>query len=167
MSIKLADPSELIFDPIETVEKVFSANELPHERMGAEDLSAEFSGTWSAYQMWFAYRPDLAALHFACGFDMRVPEARRRDIYPLLTLINERLWIGHFDLWTDEGQPTWRHALLLRGQGGPAEAQIEDLISLGVSECERFYPAFQHVLWAGQPPEDALTAALIETVGQA
>ena len=73
---------------------------------------------WCEYQMWFAYRADLDALHFASGFDMRVPAPRRAAIHPLLSLINERLWIGHFDLWTEEGQPTWRHTLLLRGTSG-------------------------------------------------
>ncbi|MGH6959444.1 MAG: YbjN domain-containing protein, partial [Dongiaceae bacterium] len=35
------------------------------------------------------------------------------------------------------------------------------------SECERFFPAFQFVLWGGKSPEEALAAAMLETVGEA
>ena len=33
--------------------------------------------------------------------------------------------------------------------------------------CERYYQAFQYVLWAGKSPEDALAAIMLETQGQA
>ena len=154
-------------DPLDAVERVMAASRLSFERMGTEDIAGSFTGGWCDYRLWFAYRGDLDVLHFASGFDMRVPEHRRRAIHPLLSLINERLWIGHFDLWTEEGQPTWRHALLLRGTLGVEDPQISDLVSLGVGECERFYPAFQQVIWADQEPEEALAAALIEPRGTA
>ena len=31
----------------------------------------------------------------------------------------------------------------------------------------RFYPVFQFVLWGGKSPSEAISAALIETVGEA
>jgi hypothetical protein len=34
-------------------------------------------------------------------------------------------------------------------------------------DCERFYPAFQYVVWGGKSASDALAAAMIETVGEA
>ena len=36
-----------------------------------------------------------------------------------------------------------------------------------IEECERFYPVFQFVLWAGKTPQEAISAALIETQGEA
>ncbi|MGI9452435.1 MAG: YbjN domain-containing protein, partial [Geminicoccaceae bacterium] len=44
---------------------------------------------------------------------------------------------------------------------------MEDLIDIAVAECERFYPAFQFVIWGGKPPVEALTAAMLETEGEA
>jgi hypothetical protein len=153
--------------PVDVVERVMAAHELPFERCGEDDLAAEYAGRWCAYQLWFAYRPDLDGLHFSCGFDMRVPRELREKIFPLLALINERLWIGHFDLWLDEGQPTFRHAVLFRGGEAPSSEVIGHLIEAAVGECERFYPAFQHVLWAGKSPAEAVAAAVFETVGEA
>ncbi len=36
-------------------------------------------------------------------------------MYRLIAQINEQLWLGHFDLWTQEGLVMFRHALLLNG----------------------------------------------------
>jgi hypothetical protein len=45
--------------------------------------------------------------------------------------------------------------------------QIEDLVEIGMLECERFYPAFHYVVWGGKTPAEAVDAAMIETVGEA
>ena len=154
-------------DTLDAVERVMMASRLSFERMGDEDITGSFAGGWCDYQLWFAYRGDLDVLHFASGFDMQVPKRRRRSVDGLVSLINESLWIGHFDLWAEEGRPTWRHALLLRGTAGVEDPQIVDLVTLGLSECERFYPAFEQVVRAGVAPEDALAAALMEPLGSA
>ena len=44
---------------------------------------------------------------------------------------------------------------------------MEDLVDIAVTECERFYPAFQFVIWGGKSPLEALTAAMLETEGEA
>ncbi len=56
------------------------------------------------------------------------------------------MWLGHFDLWTDEGLPMFRHAIPLRGTTGLMPEQLNDLVEVAISESERFYPAFQYVV---------------------
>ena len=99
--------------------------------------------------------------------DVRIPNERHTDIHGLLALINEKMWLGHFDLWTEEGLPMFRHAIPLRGTEGLKPEQLNDLVEVAISESERFYPAFQYVVWAGKSPADALTASILETVGEA
>ena len=66
-----------------------------------------------------------------------------------------------------------RHALHLhlRPEGAGAAAasaeSLEDMVDIAITECERFYPAFQFVLWGGKSPADALQAAMLECVGEA
>lgn len=167
MAAALVDAERLASDALDAVERVMMASRLSFERMGDEDITGSFAGGWCDYQLWFAYRADLDVLHFASGFDMRVSKRRHRAVSALVNLINESLWIGHFDLWAEEGRPTWRHALMLRGTAGVEDSQIVDLVTVGVSECERFYPAFQQVVEAGLAPEDAFGAALMEPRGSA
>jgi hypothetical protein len=96
-----------------------------------------------------------------------VPKRRRGPLYELLALANERLWLGHFDLAAGDTSPAFRYAILLRGIGTASAEQVEDLVDIAVSECERFYPAFQLLIWGGKSPSDAMEAAMIEPVGEA
>ena len=85
----------------------------------------------------------------------------------LVSLINEQLWLGHFDLWASESVVMYRHGLLLAGGAEPTQGQCEVLMTTALEACERYYQAFQFVLWAGKPAREALDAVLFETQGEA
>jgi hypothetical protein len=50
---------------------------------------------------------------------------------------------------------------------GASVEQLEDLVDIALSESERYYPAFQLVVWGGRTPLQAIDTALLETVGEA
>ncbi len=154
-------------NPMDMVEQVVTANDWVFDRRNDEELAAEVPGQWCNYSLYFAWREDMGAMHFTCAFDMKVPEAKRAPIYELLATINEKLWLGHFGLWDDDGIPMFRHTSLLHGGAGLSPEQLEDLVDLAVSECERFYPAFQFVIWGGKSAREAVAASLLDTVGEA
>lgn len=154
-------------NPIDLVEEIVQANEWPHDRSSDEEMVVEISGRWCDYRLLFVWQREINALHFSCGFEMKVPRPRRAAVYELLAAVNERLWLGHFDLAADEHSPAFRQGVLLRGAGGASVEQIEDLVDISVSECERFYPAFQLVIWGGKSAEEAIAAAMIDPVGEA
>jgi len=156
-----------IANPIDLIEQVASAHGWSFDRGGEDEMSIEIAGQWSDYRLFFSWLDDLCAIHFACAFDMNVPDHRRGSINELLVRINERMAVGHFDLWAERGLPVFRQSTLLRGASGIAVEQIEDLIDIALAESERFYPAFQYVVWGGKTPTEAVDAALIETVGEA
>ena len=85
----------------------------------------------------------------------------------MVTLINEQLYFGHFDLWATEGTLLFRNGLLLTGGAVATEGQCEALIDLALDACERYFPAFQFVIWAGKSADDAMRSCLIETMGEA
>jgi hypothetical protein len=41
------------------------------------------------------------------------------------------------------------------------------LVECAIDECDRFYPAFQFVLWGGKTPREALDAAMVDAAGEA
>ena len=57
--------------------------------------------------------------------------------------------------------------MLTRGMRGIAVEQLEDLMDIAVGECDRFFPAFQFLIWGGMSAQDALDLAMLETVGKA
>jgi len=153
-------------NPLDLVERIVSEHEWTFDRQSDLDLSVSVAGSWCDYHLGFTWARDLAALQVSCTFDLKVQDRRRGDVHTLLALVNERMWCGHFDLWSEEALPMFRHVLLLRGSG-PTTGQVEDMIEVAITECERFYPAFQFLIWGGKRPDEALAAAILETVGEA
>ena len=167
MGMTLAGAGSRTANPLDLLEELASTQGWPHMRAADDEFVTEPSRRWCAYKLHFIWQKDLDALHLHCSIEIKVPEAKRRDINDLLASINERLWLGHFEVAADDPMPTFRHTLLTRGQFAPGVEQLEDLVEVALDECDRYYPAFQFVLWAGHPPDEAISAALIDTVGEA
>ena len=153
--------------PLDVVEQVVSANDWTFERRSDEEMAVQVPGHWCDYSLFFSWSDMTNAVHVTCAFDMRVPVPRRRDVRELLALINEKMWLGHFGVWEDEGLPMFCHFLPLRGALGPSPEQMEDVVDTAVVECERFYPAFQYVIWGGKTPAEAVALAMVDTQGEA
>lgn len=154
-------------NPLDIVEQIVSTYDWSFDRRSDDEMAVQVPGQWCDYSLYFAWCEEVSAMHFTCAFDMRVPAGRRREVHDLLATVNEKIWLGHFGLWDDEGLPMFRHALLLRGADGVSIGQMEDLVDIAMSECERFYPAFQYVIWGGKSADEAVDMAMVETVGEA
>jgi hypothetical protein len=161
----LRRPSSRTSNPIDLIEDVIAGREWIYDRRCDTEMAVEAPGTWCDYGMFFAWSEDLSALHFSCALDMRVQPRLMGQVYELLAKLNERLWMGHFAIWIEEGIPMFRHTVRLseRFDGD----LIGELMELAISECERYYPAFQFVIWGGRTAEDAIASSLLDTVGQA
>jgi len=159
--------AEPIGHPLDLAEDVVAGLAGSCERTGEDELVVELSGRWSSYQLVLHWCADIGFLFATSMLDYKVPRDRRGPFYELLTLANEKMSAGHFDFATPEAVPTFRQTLLLRGAGGATVEQIEDLIDVALRELDRFYPAFQYVLWGGRKPADAIAAAMLEPAGEA
>jgi hypothetical protein len=155
--------------PIDTLEQYFSAHGWSFERSADEEIVATFQGSWTQYELRAVWRDEDRVLQFLALPDIRVPADKRPALYETLGLINEQLWIGHFEMWASSGMLLFRHAALLdaNGEAQLSLEQAETLVEAAIDECERFYPVFQFVLWADKTPQEAIAAALIETQGEA
>lgn len=153
-------------NPIDLIERLATAHGWAIDRTDASELSMVVGGSWTDYHVSLNWRDDLEALHLACAFDFKVPENRLSEMYRLVAQINEQLWLGHFDLWTQEGLVMFRHALLLNGAVATPE-QCEAMLRAALETSERYYQAFQFVVWAGKGSREALTSTMFQTEGQA
>ena len=45
--------------------------------------------------------------------------------------------------------------------------QMEDLVEVALNEAERFFPAFQFVIWGGKSAEEAVAASMLDVAGEA
>ena len=153
--------------PVDVVERIASFHEWAFDRDDEDEISISVKGKLADYHVAFTWLPELEALHVGCAFDLKVPDRRRGAILSLISLINEHLWIGHFDLWSGEDVVMFRHSLLMAGGADPDGRQCEAILNTAVTGCDRYYQAFQFVLWAGKSAREALDSALFETQGEA
>ena len=158
---------QLRTNPLDVVERIAASNDWAFERAGEDEITMVVGGRWSDYQISFTWLGDIEALHLACAFDLKVPERRKSEVQQLIALVNEQLWIGHFDLWTQDGLIMFRHALVLAGGAEAGNQQCQALLSSALEACEGYFPAFQFVVWAGKSARSALNAAMFETSGEA
>ncbi|URW74776.1 YbjN domain-containing protein [Sphingomonas donggukensis] len=154
--------------PIEMLERYYAAHGWTHER-DDDEIVAKVKGSWTEYELRAIWRDEDAVLQFLAFPDVRVSDERRAAMYEAIGLVNEQLWIGHFELWSSSGILLFRHAALIDGDDEPSLSleSAETLVESAIDECERFYPVFQFVLWGGKTPKEAMAAALIETQGEA
>ena len=154
--------------PIDMLERYYSAHGWTFDR-DEDEIVAKVKGSWTEYELRAIWREDDSVLQFLAFPDVRVADERRAAMYEAIGLVNEQLWIGHFELWSSSGILLFRHAAVISGEDGPELSLdgAELMIESAIDECERFYPVFQFVLWGGKTPKEALAAALIETQGEA
>ncbi len=167
MSASLQMERDRSANPLDILEQIIAANEWAFERRSDGEMAAEAPGKWCDYGLHFSWSHEISAMAFTCAFDMKVPADRREKLYELLALANDRLWIGHFGIEMEDGVPVFRHSVLLRGAQGASAESLEDMVDIAITECERFFPAFQFVLWGGKSPADALAASMLDCVGEA
>jgi hypothetical protein len=154
-------------NPVDVVERLATTHDWSFSRASDDEVTILVTGQWSDYQVSFTWMPDVEALHLACAFELKVPERRRGEVIELSALINEQLWVGHFDAWLNDGIIMFRHALVLTAGITATDAQCEVVLGIALDACERHYQAFQFVVWAGRSPREALDSIMFETSGEA
>lgn len=167
MSIELIEKPKTAADPLDALEGAAAGLEFEMERVGDNELHVMLPGVWRDIGLWFTWRPELATLQMGAPIDLKAPAGRLGEASHLIAMVNERLWVGHFDLWADDHGIVYRNAAILPENGALTATQSEALIRAASEAVDRFYPAFNFLVWGGKKPEEALKASLFETAGNA
>ncbi len=170
MMIIEAEPAAHTDAPIDMLEQYFMSQGWPYDRNGDEEIVAQVDAAWGEYELRGLWREEDRVLQFVGLPGLKADAEHRAQAYELLGLINEGLWLGHFDLWTGDGTILFRHAALVGGEEDePALslAQAETLVEAALDECDRYYPAFDFLLEHGKDAPEALRMALTDTAGEA
>ena len=153
--------------PVEMLAALFEARGWACEVVADDEMTGEVQGSWAKYQLRAIWRSTDNVLQFLCLPDIRVSDDKRQRAYELLSLVNEQMWLGHFDIWSNGDVLLYRHGALLGDDGMLSLVQAQALVETAIDECDRFYPAFQFVLWGDKSPRAALDSALVDAAGEA
>ena len=154
-------------NPIAVVEEVIHSKKWNFSRADEYELVAEIASQFCSYRLYFTWSEQIRAISFTVTFDIRFPESKSNHAYELISYINEKLWIGHFDITSKNGIPAYRHTVLESYDNEKMFSQLDDLMDIAIYESEKYYPAFQLVLFEDSKPKEALELCAFETIGKA
>ena len=167
MDTPLPDEDVLVaLDPLDVVEHVLTAENLQFDRTEDGDLAFALTGDWKDYELWFAWRPEADCLQLCLSFDLQAKAEQRAAAHELISILNQRVWLGHFEVWED-GEIIFRHAMALMTGERPSLAQAAAMIDVAMEAADRFYPAFDFLVRGSKSAADAVAACMFETVGEA
>lgn len=162
-----AEDTLIALDPLDVVEHMLSTENLVFDRTDDGDVAFTLTGDWKEYELWFAWRPEADCLQLCLAMDRKAGEALRVAAHELVNLVNQRVWLGHFEIWSEDGELIFRHALSLPDGERPSIAQTASMIDAAMEAADRFYPAFDFLLSGDKTPKEAMAACMFETLGRA
>lgn len=153
--------------PIDLVEHLAQHNDWDFDRIGDDQIAMAVEGQWRTYSITLAWSGHDETLRMICTFDMDPPAEKLPALYHILNDVNDRCWAGAFTYWGEQKLMVYRYGLVMAGGQEASAEQIDTLISAAVISAERYYPAFQLVVWGDREPADALQVAIAEAYGRA
>ncbi len=153
--------------PIDIVEHLAEHHDWDFDRIADDQIAMAVEGQWRTYSITLAWSPSDETLRMVCTFEMEPPDDKLPGLYEVLNHANDQCWAGAFTYWDEQKLMVYRYGLVMSGAQGVSPEQIDTLIGAAVVNAERFYPAFQLVVWGGRPPSDAMQVAIAEAYGRA
>ena len=161
------DIENLPLDPIDVVEEVIYQKKWSFSRADEYELVADISSRCCQYRLYFTWSENIKAISFTITFDLKFPQNKIGKAYELIGLINEKLWLGHFDITSKNGIPAFRHTILSNADSDFLHEKLENLVDIAIYECEKYYPSFQQVLFDEIEPSESLLFINFEVLGSA
>ena len=153
--------------PIDLVQDIAAHHEWDFDRLAEDQIAMAIVGQWRTYSITLAWSGYDETLRMVCTFEMEPPPEKLPHLYEALNAVNDQCWAGSFTWWDAQKLMVYRYALVLAGGQVASSDQIDTMINAAVLAAERYYPAFQLVVWGDRTPEQALQVAIAEAYGRA
>ncbi|MFP3382353.1 MULTISPECIES: YbjN domain-containing protein [Tritonibacter] len=153
--------------PIDLVENLASHHDWDFDRIADDQIAMAVEGQWRTYSLTLAWSDYDETLRMVCSFEMEPPEAKVPQLYELINHMNDQCWAGAFSYWPEHRLMLYRYGLVLSGGQMATPEQVDAIVQAAVSNCERYYPAIQLMVWGERPAKEAMQVAIAEAYGRA
>ncbi len=153
--------------PIDIVENLASHHDWDFDRIADDQIAMAVEGQWRTYSLTLAWSDYDETLRLVCSFEMEPPEAKVTQLYELINHMNDQCWAGAFSYWPEHKLMLYRYGLVLSGGQMATPEQVDAIVQAAVSNCERYYPAIQLMVWGERPAKEAMQVAIAEAYGRA
>lgn len=153
--------------PIDIVEHIAEYNDWDFDRIADDQIAMAVVGQWRTYSITLAWSGADETLRMICTFEMEPPAERLPALFEGLNAVNDQCWAGAFSYWADQKLMVYKYGLVLAGGNIASAEQIDTMIAAAVLSAERYYPAFQLMVYTDKSVRDALQIAIAEAYGRA
>jgi hypothetical protein len=153
--------------PIDIVQNIATDHDWEFQRIADDQIAMAVVGQWRTYSITLAWSDYDETLRLICTFEMEPPVDSLPALYETLNEVNDQCWAGGFTYWQEQALMVYRYGLILSGEQIASPEQIDTMISAAVLSAEKYYPAFQLVVYGNRSPKDALQVAIAEAYGRA
>ena len=152
-------------NPLDNIEDILHANDWDFNRMGDNELLVILTGKYCIYQLIFLWQADMSALQLSIQYDLPIKPSNLSRAANILMTINERTWLGHFEIAGDTFLPSYRYTTLLKPDDKHAYEQLENVVDIALAQCETNYAAFSLLTGDNVANDETLPLALMQTQG--
>ncbi len=153
--------------PIDIVQNIATHQDWEFQRIADDQIAMAVVGQWRTYSITLAWSDYDETLRLICTFEMGPPVDSLPALYETLNEVNDQCWAGGFTYWQEQALMVYRYGLILSGEQIASPEQIDTMISAAVLSAEKYYPAFQLVVYGNRSPKEALQVAIAEAYGRA
>lgn len=155
------------FNPVDLIEDMAMGHDWTYQRSHSDEIMIDLDARWSDYRLQFFWQADFNVLHLATAIDLPLETKFYPEIFELISCLNYRLMIGHFEFAMENNLIAYRLSQYFDPPKIVKIQLIENLIELSLSEVDRFYPAFQLVAGGDKTAQEAMSVTMLDTVGEA
>lgn len=112
---------------------------------GHQALEMAAAGEHGNYRLIAVVEGDHSIVRFLTFVEGKVPEGRRREVMEFLTRANYGLLLGNFEYDVNDGEVRFKCSADLE-DGELTHAQFQNLLLVGLSVMDRYFPGLQRVI---------------------
>lgn len=87
-------------------------------------------------------RSDYDVMHFSCDLKLTVPKAKLNSILKAIAQVNERIWVGHFDLLSADNSIVYSLTIPFMSCFVIDKGLVASIYQAISEECDKFYNYF-------------------------
>lgn len=149
-------------NPLDVFARLALAENYNRERISPNELHISLPGDFCDHHLTLNWSLSDGLMQSFLVFDFRIPDGRTPNFCELISRLNSRLTVGHFDYWDGDNVLVYRQSHCLPGDARFTTDQAMMMLVAALEAADKAYPACQYFLWAGKSAQDAIETALFD-----
>lgn len=114
-------------------------------------------------------RSDYDVMHFSCDLKLTVPKSKLNAILKAIAQVNERIWVGHFDLLSTDNSIVYSLTIPFMSSFVVDKSLVASIYQSISDDCDKFYNYFFMLVHekSSKNRDSSLKALFIDTYAKA